>query len=93
MNDPIKLVEELRAKSWASARYKHGQQNKPREEHVCYRAAEKLEELIRGKNGSIPIRAVREIFTRLLNLSYDQRAYSWHEIQNCLKEIEKARDD
>lgn len=31
---------------------------------------------------------VREIFTRHLNLTRDQRAYSWHEIQDALSEVE-----
>ncbi len=31
---------------------------------------------------------VREIFSRRLNLHYDQRAYSWHEIQDALEEVD-----
>lgn len=91
MNDPTFLVQELRAKAWQSTRYRKSA--KRAEDHICYRAAEKIEELCRGENGSIPIRSVREIFTRLFNLTNDQRAYSWHEIQYALSEVEKAKND
>lgn len=91
LSDPIKLIEDLRAKAWQSTRWKNT--GKRPQDHVCHRAADKLEELVRGKDGSIPIKSVREIFSRLLNLHHDQRAYSWHEIQHCLSEVEKAKDD
>lgn len=32
---------------------------------------------------------VREVFTRRLGLDCDQRAYSWHQIQDALEEIER----
>lgn len=33
---------------------------------------------------------VRPVMTKWLNLTYDQRAYSWHEMQTVIKELEKA---
>lgn len=90
MDSPIELIEELSAKAWQSTRWSKG---KRPEDHVCQRAAAKIEELVRGKDGMVPVRSVREIFTRRLNLTYDQRAYSWHEIQDALAEVEEALHD
>jgi len=89
-DSPERLVEELHAKAWQSTRWSKGKTPK---DHVCHRAADKIAELCAGKHGVIPARSVREIFTRRLNLSYDQRAYSWHEIQDALQEVERTASD
>ena len=86
--DIEQLVKELDAKAWASMRYTSGMRGRRREDHVCYRAARKLEELIAAPKGSVAVGVVRETFTRLLNLSYDQRAYSWHEVQHAIEAVE-----
>ena len=51
-------------------------------------AAQKFKELIAAPKGHVPLSVVRETFTRRLNLSYDQRAYSWHEIQDSLSAVD-----
>lgn len=92
LESPADLVKELEAKAWQSTRHRltsAGRTPARLEDHVCHRAAKKLEELARGPDGMVPLRVVRETFTRLLNLTYDQRAYSWHEIQHALGELEK----
>ena len=91
-DSPADLVNELNAKAWQSTRHSLTRASRSParlQDHVCHRAAEKITELCRGKDGVVPVRAVREAFTRLLNLTYDQRAYSWHEIQYALEQIEK----
>lgn len=89
-DSPTRLVEELSAKAWQSTRWSKGK--KPAD-HVCQRAADKIVELCNGGHGMIPARAVREIFTRRLNLTHDQRAYSWHEIQDALEEVVRMATD
>lgn len=92
MDSPADIVNELRAKAIQSFRTRSlaaMASGRGPEDHVCHRAAEKITELCRGKDGNVPVRAVREAFTRLLNLHRDQRAYSWHEIQYALEQIEK----
>lgn len=83
------LVTELNAKAWASTRYRTptGRTPAKREDHVCSRAAKAIERLTAAPEGHITTAMVREIFTRRLDLSYRQRAYSWHEIQDALEEI------
>jgi hypothetical protein len=58
---------------------------------ACTSAADVIEEYARRLSDSIPKSRAREVFSRRLNLHYDQRAYSWHEIQDALEEIEALK--
>lgn len=94
--DLEQLIKELDAKAWQSTRHRSGKNGKhpfPREQHVCYRAARKLEELIAAPRGHVAVGVVRETFTRLLGLWRDQRAYSWHEVQHALKAVDEMRSN
>jgi fructose-1,6-bisphosphatase/inositol monophosphatase family enzyme len=48
-----------------------------------------LETIKEAPPGHVTLGVVREVFSRRLNLHYDQRMYSWHEIQDALEEIER----
>ena len=91
MNTLILLLEELRAKAFQSTRYKARGSTKNHQGHVCWRAAEKIEELDKAPKGFVPVSSVREVFSRRLGLHYEQRAYSWHEVQDALAEIDARR--
>lgn len=90
--DPARLlVAELNAKAAQSTRHKTRYKTPARQQdHVCARAAEMMLRLIHAPAGSVSTALVREIFTRRLDLTSRQRAYSWHEIQDALSEVTAA---
>ena len=75
------LIRELRAKSWQSTR-----RGKLQQDHVCWRAAEEIVELLKVKDAPAAERGWRsfwDAFKDHLNFDCEQRTYSWHSIADA----------